>query len=106
MGPALFGLMMAEGMTGDLGFAVEQGSQTVANRQGVCFTFRPSALLADEDVDLIRQCIDAEFGFILIMEVREAGETEVETVMELVEFGRPRPEDFEPSGPVMTMPNP
>jgi hypothetical protein len=106
MGPALFGLMMAEGMMGDLGLSVEQGTQTVAGRGGVCFTFRPGALYADEDVELIRQCIDSEFGFILIIEVREAGETEVETVMELIEFGRPRPEDFEPSGPVMTMPSP
>ena len=38
------------------------------------------------------------------IETLEAGGAAVETMIELLEFGLPTPADFEPSGPLTTMP--
>jgi hypothetical protein len=86
------------------GFNVEQGQATIGGRAGLCFTFSPTALVTGADVEYIRQCIDAELGMVLLYEYVEAGGATAETIMELLEFGMPTPADFEPSGPVTTMP--
>jgi hypothetical protein len=109
MGQALFGPMLTslltlENVESTPGFTVEQNPTTVAGRTGVCFTFSPTALAVGADIEFIRQCIDSELGFILLFEGLETGGDAVETIMELLEFGLPQPGDFEPTGPVTTMP--
>ena len=104
LGPMLSGLLLAEDLPSNPGYTVEEGTQTIAGRSGYCFTFSPTALATGADVEFVRQCIDAEFGFILIFEAAEAGQATAETIMELLDWGQPRPEDFEVSGPVTTMP--
>jgi hypothetical protein len=92
-----------QGMTDTPGVDVETQQVTIAGRTGVCFTYRPEAITGS-DLEFARQCIDTELGFALLMEVKEAGSDEVERVMELIAVGQPEPDDFEPTGPVMTMP--
>jgi len=104
LGPVLSGFLLNEDLTSNPGFTVEEGSATIGGRSGLCFTFTPTALVTGPDVDFIRQCVDAELGFILLIEALEAGGTEAETIMELLEFGLPVPTDFEPTGPLTAMP--
>ena len=106
LGPMMSGFLLTEGITSTPGFEVEQDTRTIAGRTGLCFTFRPQAFAAGADVEMISQCIDAELGFILKIETLAAGGATVENIMELLEFGQPTPADFEPHGPVTTMPVP
>ena len=85
------------------GYEVETEQVTIAGRSGVCFTYRPDAITGGE-TELVRQCIDSELGFALLLELKETGADEVERVMELVAAGDPAPDDFEPTGPVMPLP--
>lgn len=85
------------------GYEVEAEQVTIAGRSGVCFTYRPDAITGGE-TEFVRQCIDSELGFALLLEVKETGADEVERVMELVAAGDPAPDDFEPTGPVMPLP--
>lgn len=106
LGPMMSGFLMAEGITSIPGFNVEQDRQVIGGRTGLCFTFSPQAFVADADVEFISQCIDAELGFTLKMEALAAGGSEVENIMELLEFGQPTPADFEPHGPITVIPVP
>ncbi len=76
---------------------------TVAGRDGVCFTFAPPAGFEGES-DLLRQCIDNELGFTLLLQTTDTTTDVVETVMELIDFSEPTAEDFEPTGPVTAQP--
>ena len=85
------------------GYEVETEQVTIGGRTGVCFTYRPAAVTGST-TEFVRQCIDSELGFALLLEVKEAGSDEVERVMELVSAGDPEPGDFEPTGPLTTLP--
>lgn len=87
------------------GVDVTEEPITVAGRDGVCFTYAPPAEVGGE-TDLIRQCIDNELGFTLLLQASDTTTDAVETVMELIDFSQPTPEDFEPTGPVTTTPQP
>jgi hypothetical protein len=104
LGPLLTGFLSNSQLTTTPGFSVEQETATIGGRSGICFTFTANAFVQDADVEFVRQCIDDEFGFVLLVEYLETGDASVETVMELLEFGIPTPTDFEPSGPLTTMP--
>ena len=106
LGPMMSGLLLADDITSNPGFNVEQDRQTIAGRTGLCFTFSPQAFAADADVEFISQCIDAELGFTLKIEALAAGGSAVENIMELLEFGQPTPADFEPHGPLTAIPIP
>jgi hypothetical protein len=56
------------------------------------------------DTEFVRQCIDSELGFTLLMETKDAGGATVERVMELIDFGQPLPSDFQPTGQMMDVP--
>ncbi|HSQ37451.1 MAG TPA: hypothetical protein VLS92_06125, partial [Acidimicrobiia bacterium] len=92
-----------QGATDTPGYEVETEQVTFAGRSGVCFAYRPDAITGGE-MEFVRQCIDSELGFALLLEVKETGADEVERVMELVAAGDPAPDDFEPTGPVMPLP--
>jgi len=102
-GTAMVGALMTGGIGDVPGLDVDTGTETIAGRTGLCFTYNPSQSF-DPTVEFARQCVDAELGFTLLVESRERGSDQVETVMELLEFGRPTDEDFEPTGPVTGMP--
>jgi len=104
LGPVLSGFLLNADLESNPGFTVEEGAATIGGRRGLCFTYTPTALAAGADVAFMRQCVDAELGFILLIETLEAGGAAVETIIELLEFGLPTPADFEPSGPLTTMP--
>jgi len=92
-----------QGATDTPGYEVETEQVTLADRSGVCFTYRPDAITGS-GTEFLRQCIDSELGFALLLEVKETGDDEVQRVMELVAVGDPEPGDFEPTGPVMPLP--
>ena len=92
-----------QGATDTPGYEVETEQFTIADRSGVCFTYRPDAITGS-DTEFVRQCIDSELGFALFMEVKETGSDEVQRVMELVAADDPQPGDFEPTGPVIPLP--
>jgi hypothetical protein len=100
LGPVLAGFLFSEGVTDNPAFSVQEEPAEYAGRTGVCFTITPQT---PSDMDFIVQCIDGELGFTLAIEGQEAG-SDPEVVMELIEFGLPRPEDFEPTGPVTPAP--
>lgn len=102
LGP-LFGFLFAAEYESLPGFEVDRGSTTVAGRSGLCFTVTPQAIV-QADVEFLRQCIDAELGFTLLLEGKDAGGETVERYMELIEFAMPQPADFEPTGEMMTLP--
>jgi len=104
LGPVLSGFLLNADIESTPGFTVEEDAATIGGRRGLCFTYTPTALAAGADVAFMRQCVDAELGFILLIETLEAGGSAVETIIELLEFGLPTPADFEPSGPLTTMP--
>jgi len=106
LGPMMSGFLLTEGIISVSGFNVEQDRQTIGGRTGLCFTFSPQARDADAEVELMSQCIDADLGFTLKMETLAAAGDGVENILELLEFGQPTPADFEPHGPVTTMPTP
>lgn len=87
------------------GVETSQEPITVAGRDGICFSYEPPDALG-ADTDLIRQCIDGEFGFTLLMQASAADSDDVETVMELTDFGPPTPEDFATPYPVTSSPMP
>ena len=100
-GAFLAGLLTAD--VADLpGLSIDSEDVTIAGRDGVCFTYTPPAIVGST-TEYARQCVDEEFGFTLLLEVKDAG-AEVERALELVEFGDPSPEDFEPTGPITEMP--
>jgi hypothetical protein len=103
LGPFAGLALSLQGMSDVPGVEVETGQVTIAGRTGVCFTYRPGAITGST-LEFARQCIDSELGFALLLEVKEAGSDNVERVMELIAVGQPQPDDFEPTGPVMTMP--
>jgi hypothetical protein len=78
---------------------------TVAGRDGTCFTYTPPAS-AEADTDLLRQCIDNELGFTLLMQASEVGDDTISTVMELIAFAEPTADDFTPPYPVTATPQP
>ncbi len=85
---------LAFSTAGTPGFDVDTEPVEVAGRSGVCFTVTPEAVLG-ADFDEVRQCVDDETGAILLFEIKEGG-GEFERVLELVDFGDPRPSEFEP----------
>jgi len=103
LGPFAGGLFIGDQLEGLPGGTVTEGTIEVAGRSGICFTFTPPPD-AGFDAELIRQCIDSEFGFILLLQSQEAGSETLETIMELIEFGAPLPDDFTPTGPVTATP--
>jgi hypothetical protein len=105
LSPLIMGFLLTEDITGSPGFDVDRDSETIAGRSGICFRFTPRGFVTDADVEFIRQCIDAELGFTLLVEGLEEGSDQVEQFMVLTEFGQPRPEDFEPDGEVLEIPD-
>lgn len=103
LGPFAGGLFIAAELEQIPGATMTEETVTVAGRDGTCFTFEAPAQM-EGDTEFLRQCIDAELGFTLLIEARESDSDVVEPIMELIEFGDPRPEDFEPSGPVTATP--
>ena len=103
MSPWAMWALTAEDLANTPGFSMETDPVTIAGRSGVCFTFRPDASLAS-GTDFVRQCVDNELGFTLLLEVKETGAAASELVMELTAVGQPEPDDFEPTGPVMPLP--
>ena len=104
LGPALGGYLGLAGSADTPAMDVETEQTTVAGRDGICYTFEPNQQLTPEsDVERVRQCVDAELGFTLLIESQETG-GEMENVMTLLEFEEPSPEDFEPTGEVQSVP--
>jgi hypothetical protein len=103
LGPFAGGLFLAADLETVPGAEVTTETAEVAGRASLCFTFEPPAN-AGFDTDLVRQCLDAELGFTLIVEAREAGSNTLETIMELIDFGEPLEDDFTPTGPVADSP--
>jgi hypothetical protein len=103
LGPFAALALSLQGMTDTPGVEVETEEVTIAGRNGVCFTYRPEAVTGS-DLEFARQCIDGELGFALLLEVKEAGSDEVKRVLELLAMGQPEPGDFEPTGPVIPLP--
>ena len=99
LGPigSIFATAESGGPLADADITVEP--TTVAGRDGVCFSYEPPPSLGVE-YDLVRQCIDNEFGFTLLVQSSDTTDGTVETIMELIDFSQPTPEDFEPTGPV------
>ncbi|MBN2113681.1 MAG: hypothetical protein JW785_06090 [Acidimicrobiia bacterium] len=91
-----------EDLVGTPGFELESAPINIAGRTGTCFTFRPTAMMGTQ-TEYVRQCVDSELGFTLLLEAKET-DGPVERVMELLAVGDPRPDDFEPTGPVTPMP--
>jgi len=104
LGPfAGFALSLQQGLTDTPGYEVETEQVEIAGRSGVCFTVAPDASLG-AGYEYIRSCVDAELGFTLLVQTKQTGSSEAETVMELLSFGDPEPGDFEPTGPVTEVP--
>jgi hypothetical protein len=103
LGPFASGVFLQSGPGGVIpGVAITEEAVTVAGRSGVCFTYEaPDGYGAD--ITTLRQCIDDEFGFTLLMESSEGGGP-IERVMELTAFATPTAADFEPTGPVTAAP--
>ena len=100
LGPFSSGVFLTSGADGLVpGSAVAEEPITVAGRRGVCFTYEAPAGF-DSDTSVLRQCIDNEFGFTLLLESQGTAEEDIETVLELTDFAQPTAEDFEPTGPV------
>lgn len=102
LGPFAGGLFLAADLADIPGAGVAESTETIAERTGLCFTFTPPAG-AGFDSETVRQCIDTELGFTLLIQNQETG-GELETVMELIDFGDPLPDDFTASGPVSATP--
>jgi hypothetical protein len=102
MNPMLYSLLAVEDLDQLPGFQVEQGTTVIAGRNGICTSFTATAALGGGG-ESARWCIDSELGFTLLIEKRDPG-GDWERLMELIEFGAPQPDDFEPTGPVTPMP--
>lgn len=102
LGPFASLALSLQGSGDVLGMDVESESVTIAGRDGVCFTFRPEASTGST-TEFARQCIDSELGFALLLEVKEVG-SDLAPVLQLLDVGDPQPEDFEPTGPVIPLP--
>ena len=106
LGPLVGSYLALAAQTGSTIGDVETTSDTIAGRSGVCFTFTPNdPTLTNGGTEFIRQCVDAELGFTLLLEARETG-GELETVLLLLEYAPPTAADFEPTGTVQTIPQP
>ena len=104
LGPFASGVFLTSGEAGVTpGMSVSEEPITVAGRDGVCFTYEAPTDFGSE-TDLVRQCIDNELGFTLLLQTSNAATDAIETVMELLEFSQPTAEDFEPTGPVTATP--
>jgi hypothetical protein len=103
LGPLASGVFLEAGPNGAIpGVAITEQPVSIAGRSGICFTYEaPDGYGAD--ITTLRQCIDDEFGFTLLMEASEGGGP-IERVMELTAFAPPTAEDFEPTGPVTASP--
>ncbi|NQV06689.1 hypothetical protein HQ535_09060 [bacterium] len=104
LGPLVSGFLLSDDLNSNAGVDIETGTANIAGRSGVCFTFTPQAFVGS-DVDFLRQCVDSELGFTLLIEGKDADGTAVERVMELIDFGQPQQGDFEPTGPVTVIPD-
>ncbi len=104
LGPFGGGVFLTAGRSGAVpGASVSEEPITVAGRDGVCFTYEAPAEFGS-DTNLVRQCIDGELGFTLLLQAGDTATDAVETVMELIDFSQPTAEDFEPTGPVTPAP--
>lgn len=103
LGPFVGGLFLAAGLDQIPGAVIAEETTEIAGRDGICFTFNPPPN-AGFGTELIRQCVDAELGFTLLIQAQETGSDTLETIMELIEFGAPLEEDFIPTGPVADAP--
>ncbi len=103
LGPAIDAVLTAAASGTFEGIEITQEAVIVAGREGVCFTITPPAGFS-ADIDLVRQCIDNELGFLLLLEARNTITGDVSVVMELINFAQPTAEDFDPTGPVTTTP--
>jgi len=101
LGPFASGVLAAGQDGSILGAALTEDPITVAGRNGVCFTYQPPA---GADATFVRQCIDSELGFTLLLEAGDPVADTVELVMELIDFSQPTAADFEPTGPVTATP--
>jgi hypothetical protein len=101
-GAFLAGLLTAD-VTDLPGLSIDSDDVTIAGRDGVCFTYTATAIVGST-TEFARQCVDEELGFTLLLEVKESDAEEAERALELIEFGDPTPEDFEPTGPITEMP--
>jgi hypothetical protein len=104
LGPLVSAFLLELELSDAPGFSVDPSGITLAGREGICFTYTPTAYL-DADVAFLRQCVDTESGFTLLLEAKEPDGETVERVMELIDFGQPQPGDFEPTGEVISMPS-
>lgn len=79
--------------------AIDPESLTIAGRTAICITYipPPESGLGESR---IRQCLDSELGFTLLLETLDATGKASATVVELLEFGSPLEGDFEPTGPI------
>jgi len=101
LGPFASGVFLTSGAGGAIAAsAVTEEPITVAGRDGVCFTYEPPAGF-DTDTSVLRQCIDNEFGFTLLLQSEGTTTDGLETELELIDFAQPTAEDFEPTGPVI-----
>jgi len=80
--------------------AITEEPITVAGRDGVCSTYEPPAGF-DTDTTLLRQCVDNDLGFTLLLQSEGTTTNGFETELELIDFAPPTAEDFEPTGPVI-----
>jgi hypothetical protein len=103
LGPLVSAFLLELELSDAPGFSVDPSGITLAGREGICFTYTPTAY-AEADVEFLRQCVDADAGFTLLIEAKDADGDTVERVMELIDFGQPQPGDFEPTGEVISMP--
>lgn len=94
-----FGSMLIGAVPGaDVGPMAEEPI-TVAGRAGICLTHEPTGD-RDAQTDLVRQCVDGELGFTLLLQTSDVGTDAIDTILELVEYGDPTPDDFELTSPL------
>jgi hypothetical protein len=104
LGPFGSGVFLTSGADGFVpASAIAEEPITVAGRDGVCFTYDAPAGL-DSETSMLRQCIDREFGFTLLLQSEGTTTEGIETELELIDFAQPTAQDFEPTGPVVAAP--
>jgi len=98
LGPFANGVFLTSDADGVIpGSLVAEEPITVAGRGGICFTYEAPADF-ESDISMLRQCIDSEFGFTLLLESEAFATGDIATVLELIDFAQPTAEDFEPTG--------
>jgi hypothetical protein len=101
LGPLFSMLLVMADLTEIPGLTVEENPVTIAGRQGVCFTYAAGRFVG-AGAATVRHCLDAELGFTLRIHAEDADGATLQKVMELIDFAQPRPEDFEPTGEVVS----